>query len=148
MHMLGEPKTMQTEPAYGDVVAEVRGDPDHPVSRGYTCPKGRAAGEVHHHPRQGLVQGHMGLPEPGDAAPIPEGLTQGFAQTEPHILHQVVAVHRQVAPGRDLQPKAAVAGQLRQHVVEEGEARLQRAGPAVEVQLQAHLGFRGGPFDP
>jgi anaerobic selenocysteine-containing dehydrogenase len=45
----------------GDRVVSVRGDPDHPVSRGYTCPKGRALPAWHHgadrldHPR---VRGH------------------------------------------------------------------------------------------
>jgi anaerobic selenocysteine-containing dehydrogenase len=34
----------------GDRVLEVHGDPDHPVSRGYTCPKGRALPAFHHHP--------------------------------------------------------------------------------------------------
>jgi anaerobic selenocysteine-containing dehydrogenase len=34
----------------GDRVLEVRGDSDHPVSRGYTCPKGRALAEWHHSP--------------------------------------------------------------------------------------------------
>jgi anaerobic selenocysteine-containing dehydrogenase len=34
----------------GDRVVKVRGDRDHPVTRGYTCPKGRALGEMHHHP--------------------------------------------------------------------------------------------------
>ena len=33
----------------GDVL-RVRGDPDHPFSHGYTCAKGRALPEVHHHP--------------------------------------------------------------------------------------------------
>jgi anaerobic selenocysteine-containing dehydrogenase len=33
-----------------DRVVEVRGDPDHPISRGYTCAKGRALGEWHHRP--------------------------------------------------------------------------------------------------
>lgn len=36
----------------GDEVIEVRGDPDHPLSRGYTCPKGRALGAWHHHPNR------------------------------------------------------------------------------------------------
>jgi anaerobic selenocysteine-containing dehydrogenase len=31
-------------------VTRVRGDPSHPVSEGYTCPKGRALGRFHHHP--------------------------------------------------------------------------------------------------
>ena len=34
----------------GDEVIRVRGDQDHPFSRGYTCQKGRALGQVHHHP--------------------------------------------------------------------------------------------------
>src|SRR5215203_85499 len=34
----------------GDRVLEVRGDLDHPVSRGYTCPKGRALPAFHHDP--------------------------------------------------------------------------------------------------
>ena len=34
----------------GDRVLEVRGDPEHPVSRGYTCPKGRAIPAFHHRP--------------------------------------------------------------------------------------------------
>lgn len=32
----------------GDRVLKVRGDADHPVSRGYTCSKGRALPELHH----------------------------------------------------------------------------------------------------
>ena len=36
----------------GDRVVKVKGDPDHPISRGYTCPKGRAMGELHHHPQR------------------------------------------------------------------------------------------------
>jgi anaerobic selenocysteine-containing dehydrogenase len=36
----------------GDVVTSVRGDPDHPLSRGYTCPKGRALPAFHHHPHR------------------------------------------------------------------------------------------------
>ncbi|MCP4906539.1 MAG: molybdopterin-dependent oxidoreductase [bacterium] len=34
----------------GDRVLRVKGDPDHPLSRGYTCPKGRAMGELQQHP--------------------------------------------------------------------------------------------------
>jgi anaerobic selenocysteine-containing dehydrogenase len=34
----------------GDHVERVRGDPEHPISRGYTCPKGRALAEWHHGP--------------------------------------------------------------------------------------------------
>jgi anaerobic selenocysteine-containing dehydrogenase len=34
----------------GDQVIRVRGDRDHPLSHGYTCPKGRALPQLHHHP--------------------------------------------------------------------------------------------------
>lgn len=34
----------------GSTVISARGDREHPISRGYLCPKGRSAGEFHHHP--------------------------------------------------------------------------------------------------
>lgn len=34
----------------GDRVVDVVGDPDHPLSAGYTCPKGRSLPLLHHHP--------------------------------------------------------------------------------------------------
>ncbi|MCB0942523.1 MAG: molybdopterin-dependent oxidoreductase [Mycobacterium sp.] len=40
---------VEDDPA-GQQVLRVRGDRDHPVSAGYTCPKGRALPQLHHHP--------------------------------------------------------------------------------------------------
>lgn len=37
---------------HGETVVRVRGNPDHPLSRGYTCPKGRALPAFHHHPER------------------------------------------------------------------------------------------------
>jgi anaerobic selenocysteine-containing dehydrogenase len=34
----------------GDRVVRVRGDREHPFTRGYTCPKGRSLPRMHHHP--------------------------------------------------------------------------------------------------
>ena len=34
----------------GDQILKVRSDKDHPLTKGYTCPKGRALPEMHHHP--------------------------------------------------------------------------------------------------
>ena len=34
----------------GDRILKVRGDKEHPLTQGYTCPKGRATGEFHHQP--------------------------------------------------------------------------------------------------
>lgn len=36
----------------GTTVVAARGDPEHPISRGYLCPKGRSVGAFHHHPRR------------------------------------------------------------------------------------------------
>jgi anaerobic selenocysteine-containing dehydrogenase len=36
----------------GERIVRVRGDPEHPLSRGYTCPKGRALPALHHDPRR------------------------------------------------------------------------------------------------
>jgi anaerobic selenocysteine-containing dehydrogenase len=36
----------------GDDVIAVHGDRDHPFSHGYTCPKGRALPQIHHHPKR------------------------------------------------------------------------------------------------
>ncbi len=33
----------------GNEIIRVRGDFEHPLTRGYTCPKGRATGRLHHH---------------------------------------------------------------------------------------------------
>ena len=52
----------------GDMVTRVRGDREHPLSQGYTCPKGRALPQMHHHPDRierpqmridGRVAGHV-----------------------------------------------------------------------------------------
>jgi anaerobic selenocysteine-containing dehydrogenase len=32
----------------GEQIVRVRGDKDHPLTGGYTCPKGRATGQIHH----------------------------------------------------------------------------------------------------
>ncbi|MGE3324568.1 MAG: molybdopterin-dependent oxidoreductase [Acidimicrobiia bacterium] len=41
---------VRTDTDGSEHVVKVSGDPDHPLTRGYTCSKGRAAGDQHHHP--------------------------------------------------------------------------------------------------
>ncbi len=36
----------------GDTITRVGGDREHPLSRGYSCPKGRALDRMHHHPQR------------------------------------------------------------------------------------------------
>lgn len=44
--------TLEIENAKGEErITKVRADREHPLSKGYSCPKGRAIGELHHHPQ-------------------------------------------------------------------------------------------------
>ena len=36
----------------GEQIVKVRGDFNHPLTKGYTCPKGRAMGQIHHLPER------------------------------------------------------------------------------------------------
>ena len=36
----------------GNRIVDVAGDPDNPLSLGYTCSKGRASGDLHYHPER------------------------------------------------------------------------------------------------
>jgi hypothetical protein len=56
-------------------------------------------------------------------AAIPQGLGQGLAHGDAHIFVGVVVVDVGVADGADLQIQQPVAGQLVEHVVEEGHTR-------------------------
>jgi anaerobic selenocysteine-containing dehydrogenase len=47
----------------GTQILQIRGDEHHPLSRGYTCPKGRALGAFHHHPQR-LDHHHRRRAEP------------------------------------------------------------------------------------
>jgi anaerobic selenocysteine-containing dehydrogenase len=52
-------------------VTEVKGDPDNPLFKGYTCPKGRALPEMHNSPTR-LLQSQKRQTD-GSFSPIPIG---------------------------------------------------------------------------
>lgn len=59
----------------GEQILRIRGDEHHPLSRGYTCPKGRALGAFHHHPSR-LDRPQRRSAESGGGtifAPVPRG---------------------------------------------------------------------------
>ncbi|CAN7550767.1 molybdopterin-dependent oxidoreductase [Phenylobacterium sp. LjRoot225] len=56
-----------TAEVQGEQILKVKGDFDHPLTQGYTCPKGRATGQVHHLPTaitRPLMQGADGALAP------------------------------------------------------------------------------------
>ena len=103
-----------------------------------------AAGKVHHDAGQGFVQGHIGVAVAGQALLVAQGLGEGLADGDADVFHRVVTVDVQVALGLHLQIDQAVAGDLVQHVVEEGNAGIElgTAG-AVQIETDRDLGFEG-----
>jgi len=64
-----------------DRIVRVKGDPEHPLSRGYTCPKGRAMGALQQHPER-LDQPmwrHAGTLEPAPWSDLMGDLAGRFA---------------------------------------------------------------------
>jgi anaerobic selenocysteine-containing dehydrogenase len=51
----------------GNQILKVRADKEHPLTRGYSCPKGRATGQVHHH--EGAITRPM-MRKGGELVPV------------------------------------------------------------------------------
>ncbi|MGD9793262.1 MAG: molybdopterin-dependent oxidoreductase [Acidimicrobiia bacterium] len=58
----------------GERVVEVKGDPDHPISKGYVCPKGRALGTSHHGDRR-LDGAYIGRGDERRHVTVPEAIS-------------------------------------------------------------------------
>lgn len=85
------------------VVLRVKGDPDHAVSRGYTCAKGRELGALHHDPRrlgqaQARVDGTL-IDAPWDV--VLEDLAHGLRSVIDEHGPDAVAVYLGVGSGMD-----------------------------------------------
>ena len=59
-------------------------------------------GEVDHHPRQRLVQRHVGVPVAGHAFLVADGLGEGLAEGDAYVLDGMVVVDVQVAVAFDI----------------------------------------------
>jgi hypothetical protein len=83
-----------------------------------------------------------------DAAAIAEGLGQGLADGDAHILVAVVVIDMGVAAGTDLHIEQPVAGELVQHVIQEGHTGSHlAAAAAIEVKGHPHIGFASYAVD-
>jgi hypothetical protein len=86
--------------------------------------------------------------EAHDALLVAQGLLQGLAQHDAHVLHAVVGVHVEVALALHLQVEARVGGERSEHVVQEADAGGDLGPPlAVEIQPQPDLGLLGLALD-
>ena len=102
----------------------------------------RAARKVDDHPRQGLVQGGVGVGEAGDAAAIAEGLIEGLAQRDRTIFGGVVIVDLEIALAAEVKIEAGVLGEADQHVIEKADAGLDvRLAFAIQGQTKLDIGL-------
>jgi hypothetical protein len=107
-------------------------------------PTGAIQGNLH----QRLIEGRHEMAEALDAAAIAEGLGQGLADGDAHILVAVVVIDMGVAGGTDLQIQQPVAGELVQHVIQEGHTSCHlAAAAAIEVKGHPHIGFTSDAVD-
>src|SRR5690606_33488077 len=104
----------------------------------------RAAGKIHHHPGQRLVEGDIGVAVAADALLVAEGPGKGLAEGDADVLHRVVVVDVGIAHRLDVEVDKAMAGDLVEHVFEEGDTGVE-AGLAAAIQVQADRdpGFEG-----
>ncbi len=97
---------------------------------------------VEGHLHQRLIEGRDEIAEAMDATPLAQGLGQGLADGDTHVLVGVVIVDVGIAGGVDLQVEQAVAADLVEHVTEEGHAGAHLAAAcAVQVKRHAHVGL-------
>ena len=82
-----------------------------------------AAGEVERDLDESFVERHRDRREAADAHLRAQRLAERLAEDDAGVLDRVVCVHLEVAPGLHVQIHAPVPAELRQHVVEERQAR-------------------------
>ena len=82
----------------------------------------RPAAQVDGAGGQRLFHGQRELAVAADAGAVAQGLADGLAQADAHVLDRVVLIDLQVAGGLDGQIEGRVLGQQREHVIEEADA--------------------------
>src|SRR4051812_2091831 len=104
----------------------------------------RPARKIEGHVDQRLVERYCDGREAADAGLVAQRVAQHLTEQDPDVLDGVVRVDRQVALGGDRKVETAVAAQLREHVVVEGNSGVDRC-VAAPIHLQGDLdrGFLG-----
>ena len=107
-----------------------------------------ATGAVQCHLNQSLIQRGDELSESIDPTPISQGLGQGLAQSDPHILVGVMVVDVRVSNGMDIEINQPVTADLVKHVIQKRHTGAHLAtADAVEIQAHPDIGFAGDPVN-
>ncbi len=111
-----------------------------------------APGKIDNRPREGLVEGSIGMAETNRRSAPRERDRQALSKNEGTILSTMMIVYLKVAVAAEGQGKASVPRQGTHQVVEEADARRDRhsaatatnsasASAAIEVQVEDYLRF-------
>ncbi len=101
-------------------------------------------GEVDHHPGERLVEGNVGMAVTGQPLFVPPGLGQRLTDGDPDIFDSVMIIDLNIANRRNIKIDQAVAGDLVEHVVKEGNAGGELAlAAAIEIKTHGNLRFKG-----
>ena len=108
----------------------------------------RPPGKIHHDSRERLIERHVGVPVTADPLLVADRLGKRLAEHDADVLHGVVRIDLEIAPGIDGKVQHAVAGHLVEHVLEKRQAGRKPGFPAtVQVQADRDLGLAGIAFD-
>lgn len=77
-------------------------------------------GKVHHHPRQRLVKGHVGMAIALDAGLVPHGAGKGLTEGDADVFYRVVSVDIEIALSLNVHVEKTMTDDLVDHVVKKG----------------------------
>ena len=108
----------------------------------------RSSGEIDHDPRQGLVQGYVGMAIASYALLVAHGLAEGLTEGDAEVFDRMVGIDVQIATGLDIQVHEPMTRHLIEHVLEKRDPRVEPALPGpVQVDGRPNLGFEGVAAD-
>lgn len=116
---------------------------DHCAGEGHMKLKARAPRKVDHNPRQGFIQGHVGVTVALDTLLVAHRLGERLPKGDADVFDGVVSVYVQITVCDDNEVHHAVAGDLIEHVLEKRQARIQVSlTAAIKVERHADLSFQ------
>ena len=85
-------------------------------------------------------------PEPAHSREVAERFGEAVAEGESDVLHRVVGVHVEIAPGLHAQSDPGMAGESLEHVVEKPEPGVDLGAGRIRIEFEfdPHPGLAGG----
>src|SRR5258708_16741544 len=109
----------------------------------------RAAAEIDRRDGERLVHGHHEIARAVDAPASPEGLRDGFAERNAHVLDGVVLVNVQIAVHLQRQVERAMSSEQLHHVIEKADTgRDLVASTTFDAELQPDRPLPAATVDP